>query len=213
MPRLSSTRKQLLDAMMKDSIFDAAVSVLAEHGFKGMTMDRVAVAADMAKGSLYGHVGSKQNLLRFVHARIVDPIIEKADRIVHTEMPIVAKLDAILQVVSSELAKHQGVLAILLTDDSARALLEPSAELRRESAINQYAEVFRQGIEQGEFRDLDPRLHAEMFFAALMEPWKRAVAAGTVPNPARWTAPLMQVFLQGISRRPASDSSRSADFE
>jgi AcrR family transcriptional regulator len=62
MPRLSRTRKQLLNAMMNDAIFDAAVAVLAEHGFKGMTMDRVAAAANLAKGSLYGYVESKPKL-------------------------------------------------------------------------------------------------------------------------------------------------------
>ena len=53
MPKLTAIRKQALDEMMREAIFQAAKAVLAKHGVDGMTMDRVAVEADVAKGSLY----------------------------------------------------------------------------------------------------------------------------------------------------------------
>ena len=55
MPKLSATRKELLTTMMKEAIFEAATSVLCAHGVSGMTMDRVAAAAGLAKGSLYNY--------------------------------------------------------------------------------------------------------------------------------------------------------------
>jgi AcrR family transcriptional regulator len=199
MPRLSRKRKELIDAMMKDAIFDAAVSVLAEHGVKGMTMDRVAAAAHLAKASLYGYVGSKQKLLGFVHGRVVEPILEMVAETARAERPPAAKLDAIVRIIYGEVEKHQGIFTILLTDDTARRLLEPSARPRRETAIAQLAEVFRQGIDQGVFRDFDPRRLAEIFFAAMTEPWKWAASSGNPPVAERWIGPLVEVFLHGIA--------------
>jgi AcrR family transcriptional regulator len=53
MVRLSERRKELLNSMMQNAIHSAAVAVLTEHGIGGMTMDRVAEKAEVAKGSLY----------------------------------------------------------------------------------------------------------------------------------------------------------------
>ena len=66
MPRLTAIRKQALDEMMKNALFEASVAVLSEHGAEGMTMDRVALAASMAKGSLYRYFRSKQELLESI---------------------------------------------------------------------------------------------------------------------------------------------------
>ena len=49
MPKLTAIRKQALDEMMREAIFEATVAVLSEHGVEGMTMDRVALAAKVAK--------------------------------------------------------------------------------------------------------------------------------------------------------------------
>ena len=166
MPRLSSTRKELLTAMMKEAISEAAVSVLAEHGVDGMTMDRVAVAADVAKGSLYCYFNSKHDLLKLVHAKIVDPILKTADEVIRADLPPTRKLEAILRVVFDQLAKHHGVFNLLLKDDTARVVLEPRRRTNRDIAVGQYAAIFRQGIEQGLFRPLDPVQLAEMFFGA-----------------------------------------------
>ena len=61
MPRLSKTGKEMLTAMMKESIFEAATAVLSEHGVDGTTMNRVAEAADLAKSSLYDYFPSKED--------------------------------------------------------------------------------------------------------------------------------------------------------
>jgi AcrR family transcriptional regulator len=198
MPRLSSTRKELLTALMKDAIHDAAVSVLAEHGMDGMTMDRVAAAANLAKGSLYSYFDSKQDLLRFVHAKLVDPILESADDIVRSELPAAEKLHSILHIVFDQLAKHCGLFNLLLQDD-IRMLLEPTKQTNREIAIGQFTAIFRQGIKQGIFRPLDPAQLAQMFFGAMVQLWHRALAADESAQAEESARLLIDVFLNGLA--------------
>jgi AcrR family transcriptional regulator len=54
-----STRK----AATRTRLLEAAARVYAAHGFAGATLDDVAEEAGLTKGAVYGHFGSKDNLL------------------------------------------------------------------------------------------------------------------------------------------------------
>lgn len=203
MPRLSSTRKELLTAMMKEAIYEAAVSVLAEHGAAGMTMDRVAAAAKLAKGSLYSYFDSKQDLLQFVHGKVIEPIRKSVEDMLHSDLPVLAKLEAILRAIFDHTAKHQELFSLLLNDEDAQFLLTPADRTNRQIAVGHFAEIFRQGIAAGLFRPSDPTLLAEMFFGALLGFWQPALAARRFQHPDQFIQPLVTVFLHGIAA-PAS---------
>src|SRR6185312_15687614 len=50
-------------AQTRARLLDAAASVYARQGFNGATLDEVAAEAGFTKGAVYGHFGSKENLL------------------------------------------------------------------------------------------------------------------------------------------------------
>jgi AcrR family transcriptional regulator len=50
-------------AATRAKLLQAAATVYAAHGFAGATLDDVAEEAGLTKGALYGHFGSKNNLL------------------------------------------------------------------------------------------------------------------------------------------------------
>jgi len=201
MSRLTSARKELLTSMMKEAIYEAAVGVLFQHGVEGMTMDRVAAAAGMGKGSLYNYFQGKQDLLQFVHAKAVAPIHKAVDELVDAHLPAITKLEAILRVVFEHLASHH-VFHLLLKDDDARMLLEPTQRTNREIAIDHFVAVFRQGIGEGTFRPFDPTQLAQMFVGALRELWDRSLAASEHLQPEPLIQPLLGVFLDGIRLPP-----------
>ena len=135
MPKLSEKRKELLNAMMKEAIYDAAVSVLREHGVNGMTMDRVAAAANLAKGSLYNYFRDKQELLRFVYGKIVDPMSRAIAETAADSLSAPQKLETILRTLFDHLGRHRGVLSLLLKDEATRAIVEPTKQSGRAAAL------------------------------------------------------------------------------
>ena len=163
MPRLTAVRRQALDEMMRAAIFEAAVSVLAEHGVEGMTMDRVAVAADVAKGSLYHYFSGKKDLLEFVHAKVIEPILQDLEEIVATEQSAIAKLATHLSKLLEYVVQHSQVFKLLFQDDAAQGLLQSSLRRTRDAGSRHLAEVFRQGIAEGAFRPEDPLILTHMF--------------------------------------------------
>lgn len=163
MPRLTAIRRQALDEMMKEALFGATVAVLSGHGVDGLTMDRVAAAAGMAKGSLYRYFRSKRDLLEFVYAKTLDPVFQHLDETVASERPAVEKLSGQLRALLEHVARHAQVHKLLFEDEAARGLLQPSERRTVEAASRRLAEVFRQGISEGVFRPADPLMLAHMY--------------------------------------------------
>lgn len=163
MPRLTALRKQALDEMMKEALFEAAVAVLSEHGVEGMTMDRVATAAGVAKGSLYRYFCSKRDLLEFVYTKLIDPVFRNLEALAASSKPAIEKLEGDLQVLLEHVAKHAQVHRLLFEDEVAHGLLQSTERRTLEAASERLAGVFRQGMEEGVFRAGDPLLLANMY--------------------------------------------------
>ena len=53
----------------KKLIFEAAIKVFSECGYNGAIMDDIASRAGVAKGTLYYHFASKEEIFKFVHPK------------------------------------------------------------------------------------------------------------------------------------------------
>ncbi len=168
MPKLTAARKHALDVIMKEAIFDATIGVLAEHGVEGLTMDRVAAAAEVAKGSLYNYFRSKKSLLEFVYAKTIDPAFWNLEEVVASDRPAREKLATHLRSILEHVAKHAQVFRVLFQDDTAHGLLQSSERSARETCSQYLAKIFDQGICEGAFRPADPLLLARMFLGLCM---------------------------------------------
>ncbi|MFP7364509.1 TetR family transcriptional regulator [Corynebacterium callunae] len=60
----------------KESITDAAISLLNAYGLSDMTMRRVAKQLEVAPGALYWHFKNKQELVDATARRILAPLLE-----------------------------------------------------------------------------------------------------------------------------------------
>lgn len=198
MAGLAKRRKELLDSMMKEAVYEGAVAVLTQHGLGGTTMDRVAAAAGMAKGSLYNHFRSKQELLEFVHDRAVAPLLAVIDGFHENGLSAADKLTAILRRWREYLVKHHAVLEFLTNDQAAKRHLRDAERTTRASAIRQLAPIIEQGVREGAFRPVDAGAVAEMFLSAAIGMAEQELAAGRTRPVEEAVDALMGVFLHGL---------------
>jgi TetR/AcrR family transcriptional regulator len=199
MPKLTAIRKQALDEMMKSALFEATVAVLVEHGVEGMTMDRVATAAGVAKGSLYHYFRSKGELLEFVYGKSVDPLLEHLESLLAVSRPAVDKLAAHLRMFLEHVAEHVQVFQLLFHDVAAQSLLESTARSTREVARQRMAEIFRQGIAEGAFRPGDPGMLATMFLGLCRAVLDTQPDLGQADQRDEIHRLIMGTFLNGIA--------------
>jgi AcrR family transcriptional regulator len=198
-PKLSAIRKQALDELVKEALFEAALAVLTEHGIDGMTMDRVASAASVAKGSLYRYFSGKRDLLEFIYTKTVDPLFENVTELVASEQPAVEKLAAHLRMFLEHIANHAHVFRLLFDDDTVRGLLHSSERCCREAAIEQMAEIFRQGVAEGVFGIAEPLLLANMFVGLCRGSLDSKPGLETAEQRERVHRMIMGAFLNGVA--------------
>lgn len=198
MTSLAERRRELLDSMMREAVYEGAVAVLTEHGLNGTTMDRVAAAAGMAKGSLYNHFRSKQELLEFVRDRAVAPMQEALEEIVENKLCAAEKLASISRLWREYLVKHHAVFEFLINDHAAKRLLRDTEQTVRASGIKQIATIIEQGIQKGAFRPVDVTAAAEIFVSASIGMVEQEFAAGISRPVDEAVDALMGVFLHGL---------------
>ena len=85
-PEISLRERQR--QMREDAILEAANRLLAEKGYQGMTMDDLANRVGIAKGSLYQHFKSKEELIGVALVSFMDRISEYIETLQSTQPAI-----------------------------------------------------------------------------------------------------------------------------
>jgi AcrR family transcriptional regulator len=200
--RLSKTRREFVTSMMKDSIFEAAGSVLLEHGAGGLTMDRVAATAGLAKGSLYNYFEDKNELMRFFYSRLIDPFLQKIEEIAQSDVPTPRKLESILRMALDRSNKHKAIIRLLI--DSNPEFYE--AKIRtRPRLLEIYETIFRQGIEERSFPPHNPTHFAHMFLGCLSELFEWQKHGATSEDASAYVETLIGVSANAFSASIAND--------
>ncbi len=74
MPTLTRKQRELLER--EELILDAAQTILYQHGYNYLTMERVAETVEYSKGTIYNHFASKEDLVCSLCCRYITNLIE-----------------------------------------------------------------------------------------------------------------------------------------
>ena len=160
--RLSKARKACVTTMMKDAIFEAASSLLEQHGTGGLTMNRVATKVGFATASLYNYFRNKDDLIQYCYTRLVEPSTQAVEEVAALDLPARQKLERICRVALEYAVKHKGLIRLL-------AGMNYDSEIRRNSRPRPYR--FSQRFSSKESRRapsarMTPRIRAACFMGA-----------------------------------------------
>src|SRR5580658_6606045 len=149
----------------RQSIVDTSARVFARRGYHATGIMELCAANDLGKGALYHYIGSKEELLAAIHDRVMDEVMQGADRVAAaggTPSHQLAMLgDELLDVI------HRYPDHVWVFLHEFPALTGPRAEqfrVRRRAYEEQIEAVLKAGIAAGEFRDVDPWLTARAWF-------------------------------------------------
>lgn len=147
------------------AILRIAARQFREHGFHGTSMQDIADAAGIQKGSLYHHFSGKEEILFRIIDYAARLLLDPLRAIAASRLPADVQLHKAMRNHVLGLCQHRDSLSVLLFE--SRALNEP---LRRQAAQErwQYEELFcgilRRGIEAGRFWPSEPKLTAYALF-------------------------------------------------
>ncbi|MGH9475347.1 MAG: TetR/AcrR family transcriptional regulator [Terriglobales bacterium] len=154
---LSKGQRQALTDFREAEILDAARKVFGEKGFASATVDMIAAAAGVAKGTLYLYYESKDAIFWAALTSRFREMMERTKRAVAEEADTKAKILAMLRVRFDSFRADEQFVRMFVTEFGllCRAKDGPMHELYVEGA-ELVATVLREGMAAGALRVLPP---------------------------------------------------------
>jgi AcrR family transcriptional regulator len=192
-------------AARRDSIIDAAVRLWAKKGYDATGIADICREADIGKGALYHHVGSKEDILFEIHNRFVDPMLVYGAEILEADLTPSEALTQLGHRLLAEIAAHRDECSIFIREYIALSdeRFEIVREKRREFS-SMVSTLIQRGIDAGEFEDLPVAL-ATQAFLALHNHVYAWIRSGRGMSPEEIADVFDRIFLNGIKKQVPVD--------
>jgi AcrR family transcriptional regulator len=149
-------------------LVSAAARLFSERGYHGTSMQHLGDALGLQRGSLYAHIGSKQDLLFDVVSDGAERFLERGSQALELDAPASEKLRALLVGHVETATQHLAASTVFLNE---WRYLEPDLRSAIQAKRDRYEAMVRtiveEGIASGEFRpDADVRFGATLILSA-----------------------------------------------
>lgn len=169
MPRWNNalqTRDEV-QKLKREAVLKEAGRAFGKRGYHNTSLDDVAKALQVSKGTLYNYVKDKQEILYECHALA----LEIGDRALAHGLAagrdgagiLRATLVRYIELLTDEL----GACAVLMEVDAMRPEDREAAVTRRDDFERAFVKMLKQGIKDGSIRDVDPKLAVFTFMGAV----------------------------------------------
>lgn len=149
------------------TIYEAALGVFAEYGFKKATLDDIAAQLGMTKGNLYRYARNKRDLYRSTvryallrwQGRVRDAIAGETD--------VVRQFQAMCRQAVAYLSKDDALRRLLVRDPDIFPMFpveDPYADINSNS-VAMIRSILERGMAENRFRDMDLATVPEIIFS------------------------------------------------
>jgi AcrR family transcriptional regulator len=184
----------------KQAIIEAAEELFARYGFKKTSIDDVARAARIGKGSVYLHFASKEELFAEIVRRVSDRMLATLTTAVKRARTPAGKLRAFVDTSVTAIAALAAEYR--LNEETMMELIPLAMSLRREYLADERSllvEVLREGDASGAFVVEHPERLATGIMACLEGLDAMAVRRPTSAEVRAGLDELVSVLLRGLS--------------
>lgn len=151
----------------KKTIFEAAIKVFSISGYNSATMDEVASVAGVAKGTLYYHFKSKEEIFKFIISQGMNVIKDEINEATSKEEDSIEKLKVLCKVQLSLIYRHKELFKVIMSQIWG----QEDRQLELRAIIQDYMEdiskFFKEAIDKNVIESGNPQLLAYAFFGTL----------------------------------------------
>jgi AcrR family transcriptional regulator len=201
MARYSEKQKAALEALMKDDVHRHAMEIIKTEGLGGLTMERIAVAVGVSRGTLYNYFADKEAVISFVKERTFDPVLRAIEEVAVSDLDPGLKLAKIADWIFTAVY-NDSALIIALSPTKHDSKNRESELERRNQGMRVIEDIIRDGIETGTFRKLSPVVVTEVFIGSIFGMIESMSLSGEFYRANAVVPTLMDLYLGGL-RAPA----------
>ncbi|MFD1178608.1 TetR/AcrR family transcriptional regulator [Paenibacillus puldeungensis] len=183
-----------------EMILDAAEKVIAENGFHGSQVSKIAKEAGVADGTIYLYFKNKEDILISLFQDRLGKLVDLFNSSIRDTSTADEALRKICEIHLSQLEQNVDLAYVTQIE-----LRQSSLELRKAIglAVKPYIVLIEQvlirGIEEGSFRaDLDTKLTRQLIFGALDEVVTSWLISGMKYSMTEQVEHTVDFFLRGL---------------
>jgi AcrR family transcriptional regulator len=162
-------RKPADQTVNREDIIRAAAQVFRERGFHGTTVQQIADAVGLQKGSLYHHIASKEELLHEVVMAGLTQLGERLEAVVNSPYSPAEKLRQLIETHIRYAAENLDIATVVLFEHRAMLgfpALRDEYVSRRDFFESQFRRAIQEGADSGDFRPVDVPIVAQTLLGA-----------------------------------------------
>jgi AcrR family transcriptional regulator len=181
-----------------DRFLGAATELMNERGYRGASVDRIAAALKVTKGSFYHHVDAKDDLVLACFRRSLDVIGRAQDAALATDMTYLDRLtSAFAALVDLQFGNGTPLLRTTalaaLPSDLVREAVDRSEQIAR-----RFAGMVIDGIADGSANAVDPLIAGQVIMSSLNVAVELRTVSRRVP-PQRAISLYASTLLRGMA--------------
>ena len=151
----------------KNLIFESAIKIFSESGYRGATMDEIAANAGLAKGTLYYNFASKEEIFNFIVEEGIQILQNQVIEVQDMNIGPIEKLIKICKIQLTFLYGYTNFFKVVMsqlwgTENRQNELREKIKKYINEIEIN-----IKVAMDNGEIEKGDTELIAFQFFGSL----------------------------------------------
>jgi TetR/AcrR family transcriptional regulator, cholesterol catabolism regulator len=187
----------------REVIIDTSAPLFARQGYHATGIAELCTVNGLGKGAFYHYIESKEELLAAIHDRVMDEVMLGAARVAQAGGAPSARLAMLGDELLDVIHRYPDHVWVFLHEFPA--LTDARAEQfrqRRREYERRVEAILQDGIDTGEFRDVDPRLTALAWLGMhnYTYLWLKADGRLSARDVAK---PFADIFIRGIGNAPA----------
>jgi AcrR family transcriptional regulator len=164
MNRTRTTKKEVVTAFRTNEILAATRRLMEQKGVDSLTMDEIAQAAGVAKGTIYLYFQSKDELVQALLSQVGENIALDLEAILARPDPPTDKLRQVVTLLLHCVERERELFPIYLRElvrsKSSRAPRSLSMQKQEERIVGLLTRLFSEGIASKKFINVNPLLLA-----------------------------------------------------
>jgi TetR/AcrR family fatty acid metabolism transcriptional regulator len=150
-------------------ILDAAVPLIARHGYHTCRVGDIAEEAGVAHGLLYHYFRSKEELLETIFRETWRDVLDAVRSVEESDETARDRLAGVAKILLRSWRRDPDLVRVLVREVTRSSHLQQRID-EIDEAFAELERIIARGQEEGEFRaDLNPRMVSYVFYGALEE--------------------------------------------
>ena len=151
----------------KRKIFETSMKLFAEKGYDATSIEEITATVGVAKGTLYYHFSSKEEIFNFLIEEGIKLLQNSVDIKTARHNNYIDKIKAIVLIQIKIVAKYENIITILLSQFWGTKERNKKCQELVYQYIGKIEKIVQEGIEKGEIKKGDTRAIASEIYGLI----------------------------------------------